>query len=239
MLVRVPVAQVPNLDVVSDTAPVTKVFFQNITGEDGKGMSRLVKKTRERVKDFRDKHLRRKRQQALGDEAPEDPIEVGKPNASSAIPRGIWPVSIRNEDGAFETIKHPGFDDGSVELSVPRFWAEDPVAIHQNKLMTRERALSIGTCITKDSTGSNNRGDKCPLNERTIFVASKSLSSCAVQVSIRRGLNRNWSSSFGTCSNTPFASAFSRVVSRLAVQGHSPIDFLRCEVPRTVEGSGG
>ena len=212
---RVSVAQVPNLDVASDTTPATKVLFQNITGEDGKGMRRLVKKTRERVRDFRDKHLRRRRQQAQGDERAElNASSLGEPK--SGIPRGVWPVSIRNEDGAFETIKHPGFDDGSVELSVPRFWAEDPVAIHQNKLMTRERALSIGTCITKDpSTGSNNRGDKCPLNERTIFVASKSLSFFTSQFSDRLEIKKILTHALTTYSVLLIVAfiMFSRVVS--------------------------
>lgn len=94
-------------------------------------------------------------------------------NASpSGIPKGVWPVSIRDEDGKFEEIKHPGFEDGHVTMTVPGFWADDPVALHQNKLMSRERALSVGTCRTPDpNNGSFTRGDACPPNERTVFVA--------------------------------------------------------------------
>ena len=56
-------------------------------------------------------------------------------------------------------------------MSVPKFWADDPVAIHENKLMSRERALSVGTCTTPDpKTGNHSRGDACPISQRTVFV---------------------------------------------------------------------
>lgn len=94
------------------------------------------------------------------------------PSQAVGVPVGKWPVSIRDEEGQFEEINHPGFEDGHVKMSVPSFWAKDPVAIHENKLMSRERALSIGTCLNPDpTTGSYTRGDTCPLSERTIFVA--------------------------------------------------------------------
>mmetsp|Transcript_4317 Transcript_4317/g.9174 ORF Transcript_4317/g.9174 Transcript_4317/m.9174 type:complete len:579 (+) Transcript_4317:32-1768(+) len=122
------------------------VFFRSLSGKSGSTVSKirgLIKK---------------------------DQIE--NPPVPSGIPIGIWPVSIRDEDGNFEEIKHPGYEDGHVTMTVPRFWADDPVAIHENKLMSRERALSIGTCVTVDpKTGTYTRGDACPVSERTIFVA--------------------------------------------------------------------
>mmetsp|Transcript_9031 Transcript_9031/g.16712 ORF Transcript_9031/g.16712 Transcript_9031/m.16712 type:complete len:481 (-) Transcript_9031:632-2074(-) len=149
---------------------VCLIFFHNLPGGDGRGMKGLVKRTKEKVSQFRAKHSigNIKLAEDVRDENEEE--EVAAPKGPAPV--GRWPVSIRDEDGAFEEIKHPGFPDGHVTMLVPRFWAEDPVAIHENKLMSRERALSIGTCITPDpKTGSNTRGDECPLNERTIFVA--------------------------------------------------------------------
>jgi len=151
---------------------VCLIFFRNLPGgddENARGMRGLVRRTKEKVSQFRAKHFK-----AHGNEVEEVQSEIKEevPVQKSPIPVGLWPVSIRDEDGKFEEIVHPGFDDGHVKMSVPSFWAEDPVAIHENKLMSRERALSIGTCITPDpDTGSNTRGDKCPLNERTVFVA--------------------------------------------------------------------
>jgi [Skp1-protein]-hydroxyproline N-acetylglucosaminyltransferase len=37
--------------------------------------------------------------------------------------------------------------------------------------MSRELAMKIGSCINPDEFGSKNRGDDCPLSERTIYVA--------------------------------------------------------------------
>jgi hypothetical protein len=177
------------------------ILFHNMPdsgegGEEAKGMRGLVKKTKEQVDRIRGRFQHMKTNLTPDEESflnkqaqhKDDAIaavdnsppklagnRAGKENSvqKSPVPVGIWPVSIRNEDGMFEDIKHPGFDDNNIHmLSVPNFWANDPVAIHENKLMSRERALSIGTCITPDPlTGSNTRGDACPLNERTIFVA--------------------------------------------------------------------
>lgn len=168
-------------------------------GEEAKGMRGLVKKTKEQVDRIRGRfqHIKTKltpdeesflnaqagvsshhKDDAIAADANSSPklavrSRAVKESSTSSVPVGIWPVSIRNEDGIFEDIKHPGFDDNNIHiLSVPSFWANDPVSIHENKLMSRERALSIGTCITPDPiTKSNTRGDACPLNERTIFVA--------------------------------------------------------------------
>lgn len=83
------------------------------------------------------------------------------------VPVGQWPVSIQNELDQFETIVHPG--DGVTSMSLPQFWSPP---VHAGKLMTRPQALQIGTCAEPDPhTGSFNRGDDCPLEARTIFVA--------------------------------------------------------------------
>eukprot|EP00804_Cyclotella_cryptica_P000615 CCRYP_010006-RA/>CCRYP_010006-RA protein AED:0.02 eAED:0.02 QI:379/1/1/1/1/1/2/954/339 len=153
------------------------VFFRNMPeAERQVGLSKvrgLVQKTQERVKKTKEQVSSKLRNFGRGESA-KNSASAGSVAASQqhfGIPVGKWPVSIRDEDGNFEEIKHPGYEDGSVTMSVPGFWANDPVAIHQNKLMTRERALAIGTCATPDSKGSFTRGDECPVNERTIFVA--------------------------------------------------------------------
>merc|ERR1719491_2081658 len=61
--------------------------------------------------------------------------------------------------------------DPDMIMSVPRFWVNDPVSVHQNKQMTRDTAMKIGSCITPDANGNHARGDKCPVKERTVFVA--------------------------------------------------------------------
>jgi len=164
---------------------VCAVFISNLPesadGEEARGMRGLVKKTREKLKNFRDKH---RHGAILADKEEEDEhvIDDNHDNnnnnlsktTASGIPIGKWPVSIRDEEGLFEEIPHIGYAymGKDVKMTVPRLWADDPVGIHQNKLMSRERALSIGTCTTPDpQTNSYTRGDKCPLAERTIFVA--------------------------------------------------------------------
>lgn len=163
---------------------VCLVFFSNLPdNNDGeaRGMRGLVKRTKEKMEIFR------KHRDAATPAKKDENINVDLNNknnsnnnntpskiVASGIPVGKWPVSIRDEEGMFEDIPHIGYAymGKDVKMTVPRFWADDPVAIHQNKLMSRERALSIGTCITPDpKTNSYTRGDKCPLSERTIFVA--------------------------------------------------------------------
>ena len=90
------------------------------------------------------------------------------------IPEAKWPVSIRDEDGNFEQVLHPGHKakgNPDVPMMLPKFWIDDPVSIHQHKLMTRELAMQIGSCIMPNEHGSKARGDDCPINERTIYVA--------------------------------------------------------------------
>mmetsp|Transcript_21730 Transcript_21730/g.39277 ORF Transcript_21730/g.39277 Transcript_21730/m.39277 type:complete len:172 (-) Transcript_21730:26-541(-) len=81
------------------------------------------------------------------------------------IPRAMWPINVKSNDSDFENIQHPG--DGSITMSVPKFWSPP---IHDKKLMTRGLAMKIGSCITPDALGNYDRGDECPLNERTIFL---------------------------------------------------------------------
>lgn len=90
------------------------------------------------------------------------------------IPEAKWPVSIRDEDGDFEDVVHPGHrakNHPDVIISIPKMWIDDPVSIHQNKLMTRDLAMKIGSCTVPDASGNFARGDSCPLNERTIYVS--------------------------------------------------------------------
>jgi [Skp1-protein]-hydroxyproline N-acetylglucosaminyltransferase len=83
------------------------------------------------------------------------------------IPAAQWPVSLRNDDKSFETLIHPG--DNVTEMNVPKFWLKP---IHHGRLMSRETALKIGSCAEPDPvTGSFNRGEDCPVQHRTIFVA--------------------------------------------------------------------
>jgi hypothetical protein len=94
--------------------------------------------------------------------------------SNDPIPRAQWPMSIRNEDGNFEEVIHPGHKakgHPDVIMNVPHFWINDPVSVHQMTLMPRELAMQIGSCITPDSHGNYARGDGCPIEERTIYVA--------------------------------------------------------------------
>ena len=73
-------------------------------------------------------------------------------------------------------------------LSVPRFWSPPS---HNNKLMTRDQAMSIGSCITPDpSTGSLARGDRCPPSDRTIFVAIASYRDWQCRYTVESIFNR-------------------------------------------------
>mmetsp|Transcript_7453 Transcript_7453/g.10728 ORF Transcript_7453/g.10728 Transcript_7453/m.10728 type:complete len:565 (+) Transcript_7453:166-1860(+) len=102
----------------------------------------------------------------------EDDLQVG--NKSGVIPQAKWPISIRDEDGNFDDVVHPGHKakgNPDVIMSVPKMWIDNPVSIHQNKLMSRELAMKIGSCATPDASGNHARGDSCPISERTIYVA--------------------------------------------------------------------
>eukprot|EP00521_Asterionellopsis_glacialis_P008005 CAMPEP_0195282290 /NCGR_PEP_ID=MMETSP0707-20130614/1227_1 /TAXON_ID=33640 /ORGANISM="Asterionellopsis glacialis, Strain CCMP134" /LENGTH=567 /DNA_ID=CAMNT_0040341247 /DNA_START=108 /DNA_END=1811 /DNA_ORIENTATION=- len=86
-------------------------------------------------------------------------------NSDIHIPAAQWPVSIRNEDGNFETIIHPA--DGHTEMDVPKFWSRP---VHNNGLMSRETAMKIGSCVEPDTDGNHARGENCAKHQRTIFV---------------------------------------------------------------------
>ncbi|KAL7536557.1 hypothetical protein ACHAXR_007243 [Thalassiosira sp. AJA248-18] len=90
------------------------------------------------------------------------------------IPAAKWPISIRDEDGNFEEVIHPGHKakgHPDVTMMVPRFWINDPVSVHQNTLMTRDLAMKIGSCVHPDANNNYARGDGCDVKDRTIFVA--------------------------------------------------------------------
>ena len=70
------------------------------------------------------------------------------------VPKAKWPISVRDEDGDFETIIHPG--DQKTPMSVPKFWSPP---IHNGQLMTRETAMKIGSCSEPDKHGNYARGD--------------------------------------------------------------------------------
>ncbi|KAL7487942.1 hypothetical protein ACHAW6_013524 [Cyclotella cf. meneghiniana] len=111
------------------------------------------------------------KEEGVGDVDEEDEEE---PLNKGPIPEAQWPVSIRDEDGNFEEVIHPGHKakgHPDVFMMLPRFWIDDPVAIHQNTLMSRDLAMKIGSCINPDEHGTKARGDDCPLSERTIYVA--------------------------------------------------------------------
>jgi Glycosyltransferase (GlcNAc) len=92
------------------------------------------------------------------------PKVLGSEKRTIRIPEHKWPVTVRDEK--FETILHPG--DNTTTMLVPKFWS---LPIHNNELMTRETALKVGSCIQPDSKGNFARGDKCPIKQRTIYLA--------------------------------------------------------------------
>jgi len=91
---------------------------------------------------------------------------VSRKKNTKLVPDSKWPVSVLDSDKDFETIIHPG--DFKTEMSVPTFWSPP---VHNKKLLSRDSAMQIGSCITADKNGNFARGDKCPKHERTIFVA--------------------------------------------------------------------
>ncbi len=104
----------------------------------------------------------------------DDALQEDTITISGDIPEAKWPISIRDEDGNFDDVVHPGHKakgNPDVIMSVPKFWIDNPVSIHQNKLMSRELAMKIGSCATSDANGNHARGDSCPVSERTIYVA--------------------------------------------------------------------
>lgn len=89
--------------------------------------------------------------------------EVPRSVDISGIPEAVWPVSIRDEE--FEEIAHPVKSD--IKWKVPKFWAPP---LHEGKLLSREKAMKIGSCAVPDEDGNFVRGEDCPLHRRTIFL---------------------------------------------------------------------
>lgn len=101
------------------------------------------------------------------------------------IPEARWPVSIRDEDGNLEEVIHPGHrakGHPDVKMMVPRFWVDDPTTVHQNVLMPRELAMRIGSCLVPDENGNRARGDDCPVDDRTVYVAIASYRDWQVRI---------------------------------------------------------
>lgn len=88
----------------------------------------------------------------------------GLPESEIVIPAHQWPVTVKDEE--FEPLLHSG--DQKTILKVPKLWS---LPIHNYQLMTRDKALQIGSCSVPDEHGNVARGDDCPLDQRTIFVA--------------------------------------------------------------------
>ena len=87
--------------------------------------------------------------------------------STSHVPRSIWPVPLlSSQTDTWFTIPHPG--DEQITLEVPAFWSPP---VHDNTLLSRSKAMQIGTCIHPDDNGSYQRGQECPEEDRTIFVA--------------------------------------------------------------------
>lgn len=83
------------------------------------------------------------------------------------VPKSTWPViSTNKEKEKWITLPHPG--DPAMDITLPPFWSPP---VHNNELMSREQAMAIGTCIEPDKDGNYQRGDECPMHQRTVFVA--------------------------------------------------------------------
>jgi hypothetical protein len=122
----------------------------------------------------------------------ETPVTVGvtaaRKNKEPVIPKAIWPVRFEHERETheFETIIHPG--DKTTRMQVPRFWSPP---LHQNQQYTRDQAMQIGSCIEPDPvTGSFQRGDECPMDKRTIFIAIASYRDFQCRYTVESAFNR-------------------------------------------------
>lgn len=92
-------------------------------------------------------------------------MPFGVPDDQIEIPEHKWPVTVRDEVDDYEDLLHTG--DMQTILKVPKLWS---LPVHNYKLMTRERAMKIGSCAEPDENGNVARGDDCPLDQRTIYV---------------------------------------------------------------------
>jgi Glycosyltransferase (GlcNAc) len=101
------------------------------------------------------------------------------------IPKAQWPVTIKGTEAAWETIIHPG--DLKTKMVVPPFWSRP---VHQNKLMSRETAMEIGSCAKPSPSGEFARGDDCPLEQRTIFIQIASYRDFQCRLTVESAFNR-------------------------------------------------
>lgn len=108
-----------------------------------------------------------------GDDGEEEEEEVAVPantiQGKYGIPLATWPVTSTNKQkDDWITLPHPG--DEAMRVTVPKFWSPP---VHNNELMTKEKALTIGSCSVPDPSNPQDfqRGEDCPLDHRTIFVA--------------------------------------------------------------------
>lgn len=94
-----------------------------------------------------------------------DALQFEEDGKTVELPATKWPVSLRDEPDNVEKLIHTG--DNKTVMTVPKFWSKP---VHQNKLMSRDLALKIGSCAEPDSSGNYARGDSCPTDQRTIYV---------------------------------------------------------------------
>ena len=93
-------------------------------------------------------------------------MPVGLPEEQVVIPPHKWPVTIRDELDDYEPLVHSG--DRVTVLQVPKLWS---LPVHNYRQFTREKAMKMGSCSVPDANGNIVRGDACPPDDRTIFVA--------------------------------------------------------------------
>lgn len=110
-------------------------------------------------------------------------MPYGVPESDVVIPPHKWPVTVRDEE--FEPLLHSG--DEKTVIMVPKLWS---LPVHNYELMTREKAMKIGSCSEPDANGNVVRGDDCPLDQRTIYVAIASYRDFECRTTVEDIFNR-------------------------------------------------
>ena len=101
-------------------------------------------------------------------------------------PIGKWPVTVRDETSEYETLIHPG--DLHTPMLLPKLWSPPQ---HNKQFFTRDMAMKVGTCIEPEPhTGSYVRGDKCPLHQRTVYIAIASYRDFQCRQTVESVFNR-------------------------------------------------
>ena len=137
---------------------------------------------------------------AAAGQQPQAQQQVGAPPNLNEIPEAVWPVKYKEEveNKELEAMIHPG--DLKTTMWIPKMWS---YPIHHNQQFTREQAMKIGSCIEPDPvTGSYVRGDKCPPEKRTIFIAIASYRDFQCRYTVESAFNRAAHPErirFGTC----------------------------------------